>query len=332
MALSEAFLKRMEEYLEEIRERNQRLKGGVKSAEEINQEISATPTLNRQPEFIVERALQLGNINRPPSTEPPKIPEEMSLETPQSSQIPSYLKGVKLGGDNVPKIDFLARARADALRRDQLLQQKQQTPPTYPVDEDQFWGVRNNSSIFSDPRFRAQALSMTPTVAFAQGSFSQPQSPQLSDDSPLLKVVTGGAAIVDSFGEKWDKNYPTVHSYNPGIDVAANVGDPVRAVVGGQVVLAQNVRGYGKTVIVDSGDGDIQMYAYMDDVNVQPGQTIQAGALLGSVGLPLLSRGIPSIHFEVRRGESAAAIDPVKWLQEKFGQVGTASVGRGGAF
>jgi len=337
MALSPAFTKRMEEYLSEIRSRNQRLQGGVESASAVNQEISATPTLNRPPEFIQERALQLGNINRPPSTEPPKIPEEMSLETPQSSQIPSYLKGVKLGGDNVPKIDFLERARQDALKRDQLLQQQQQpsTQPTYPVDENQFWGVRGSSSILDDPRFSAQSSPITPTVASAQASFAQPTQPPIQaqpidPNSPLMKVVNGGATIIDNYGEKMDQTYG-IHRFNPGIDVAANVGDPVQAVVGGQVALARFVRGYGNTVIVDSGDGDIQMYAYLNDLNVQPGQAIQAGMLLGSVGTTGLS-DTPSLHFEVRRGNNASYVNPVQWLQQKVGGAGTANIGLGGAF
>jgi len=338
MALSPAFTKRMEEYLSEIRSRNQRLQGGVESASSVNQEISATPTLNRPPEFIQERALQLGNSNQPVSTAVPQVPSELSFNTQQPSQAPSYLQGVNIGGGTAPKIDFLERARQDALKRDQLLQQQQQpsTQPTYPVDENQFWGVRGSSSILDDPRFSAQSSPITPTVASAQASFAQPTQPPtqaqpIDPNSPLMKVVNGGATIVDNYGEKWDKNYPTVHSFNPGIDVAANVGDPVQAVVGGQVALARFVRGYGNTVIVDSGDGDIQMYAYLNDLNVQPGQAIQAGMLLGSVGTTGLS-DTPSLHFEVRRGNNASYVNPVQWLQQKVGGAGTANIGLGGAF
>jgi murein DD-endopeptidase MepM/ murein hydrolase activator NlpD len=335
MALSSAFTKRMEEYLSEIRARNQRLQSGVESATAVNQEIFATPTLNRPPDFIQERALQLGNSNQPVSTAVPQVPQEMSFNTQQPLQTPSYLQGVNVGGGTAPKIDFLERARQDALKRDQLLQQQQQPSmqSTLPADENQFQGVMNNQSILNDPRFNAQSSSMAPTMASAQGSLTQPiqptQAQPIDPNSPLMKVANGGATIVDNYGEKWDKNYPTVHSFNPGIDVAANVGDPVQAVVGGQIALARFVRGYGNTVIVDSGDGDIQMYAYLNDLNVQPGQAIQTGMLLGSVGTTGLS-DTPSLHFEVRRGNSAQEINPVQWLQQKFGGAGTASLG--GAF
>lgn len=57
--------------------------------------------------------------------------------------------------------------------------------------------------------------------------------------------------------------------------------------------------GYGNYVMIDHGNGKISIYGHLSGVTVSPGQTVQAGQLIGYVGSTGYSTG-PHLHFEMR--------------------------------
>ena len=79
--------------------------------------------------------------------------------------------------------------------------------------------------------------------------------------------------------------------------------------MGGQVVFAGTYGGYGKLVTVEHDGGYASLYAHLAEINVETGQKIPAGTLIGRVGSSGDSTG-PHLHFEWRR--SGQAIDPLK--------------------
>ncbi|MEN3185967.1 MAG: peptidoglycan DD-metalloendopeptidase family protein [Atribacterota bacterium] len=128
----------------------------------------------------------------------------------------------------------------------------------------------------------------------------------------LLWPVQGGK-VIRSFGESKDPRYG-VTFYNPGIDVAAPLGSPVVAASSGVVILAQNVRGYGKTIILDHGRDIFTVYAHLGELKVSSGQEVKEGQVIGLVGdTGLVDR--PTLHFEVRVGEKAKEENPLQWLE-----------------
>ncbi len=77
--------------------------------------------------------------------------------------------------------------------------------------------------------------------------------------------------------------------------------------------MAQTLRGYGKTILLDHGD-IITMYAHLSEIKVEGGQKVKGGEVIGAVGdTGLVER--PLLHFEVRVGSSAREEDPLKWLR-----------------
>ncbi len=95
----------------------------------------------------------------------------------------------------------------------------------------------------------------------------------------------------------------------PGLELRAPLGSPVRAVYPGRVAFADQYADYGKTVIVDEGDGYYTVSANLSEINVQVGDDVSQGTRLGSVGDS--GKGA-ALYFEIRKG--ADTLDPSPWF------------------
>ena len=96
-----------------------------------------------------------------------------------------------------------------------------------------------------------------------------------------------------------------------GIDIRNRPGTPIRAAAGGRVRYSGTMRGYGKVVILDHGDGLETRYAHNRRNLVRQGQSVQRGQTIAELGATGNATA-PHVHFEVRfRGEPR---DPVSHL------------------
>lgn len=68
---------------------------------------------------------------------------------------------------------------------------------------------------------------------------------------------------------------------------------------------------YGYHVIVDCGDGWSTLYAHMSEIDVNPGQRVSAGTVLGISGVTGFTTG-EHLHFEIRH--NGAAVNPADYL------------------
>jgi hypothetical protein len=62
-----------------------------------------------------------------------------------------------------------------------------------------------------------------------------------------------------------------------GVGIGAAEGTPVRAVAGGEVMVAEQIGTYGVTVILQHGGGDYSVYGSLGRADVRKGQTIARG-------------------------------------------------------
>lgn len=99
--------------------------------------------------------------------------------------------------------------------------------------------------------------------------------------------------------------------HHDGIDLAAPVGAPIRAIADGQVMYADPHGGYGKYIVVRHLNGITSHYGHCDTMEVIPGHTVTAGQIIGTVGNSGASTG-PHLHFEIRRDGEAQ--DPESFL------------------
>lgn len=91
-----------------------------------------------------------------------------------------------------------------------------------------------------------------------------------------------------------------IHGHN-GVDLAGQVGEPIHAVAGGTVLVA-NVGGwgggYGSYVVLKHGNGTQTLYGHMSRVDVGVGQHVDQGDVIGALGNSGHSTG-PHLHIEV---------------------------------
>jgi murein DD-endopeptidase MepM/ murein hydrolase activator NlpD len=86
-----------------------------------------------------------------------------------------------------------------------------------------------------------------------------------------------------------------------GVDYAAPTGTPIRAAGDGKITFRGTKRGYGKTMVLDHGNGISTLYGHMSGYRSGPrvGSRVRQGDVIGYVGMTGLATG-PHLHYEFR--------------------------------
>ncbi|MDR2060982.1 MAG: peptidoglycan DD-metalloendopeptidase family protein [Acinetobacter sp.] len=115
----------------------------------------------------------------------------------------------------------------------------------------------------------------------------------------------------NSFGRKrfFNGEERAPHS---GLDIPAPVGQKVVAPAEGVVVGTGNYFFNGNTVLIDHGQGLISMFCHLSKINVEKGQHIQQGEVLGLVGKTGRVTG-PHLHWGMSLNN--ARVDPQLFLK-----------------
>jgi murein DD-endopeptidase MepM/ murein hydrolase activator NlpD len=117
--------------------------------------------------------------------------------------------------------------------------------------------------------------------------------------------------ISSPFGVRIDP-FGRGRSIHEGIDFIAPYGANVLAVANGIVVVAFYHPEFGNMVEINHGGELITRYAHMSALNVQVGEAVRRGQLIGHLGNSGRSTG-PHLHFEVRA--NGVPINPGKFLK-----------------
>ncbi len=128
---------------------------------------------------------------------------------------------------------------------------------------------------------------------------------------PVRKPVFGEIDMSSGFGMRIDPfvRAPAMHT---GMDFRGDTGDPVRATASGKVTIAGPYGGYGKMIEIDHGNGFSTRYAHLSATEVNVGQSIKTGQIVGRIGSTGRSTG-PHLHYETR--VDGDAVDPQKFLR-----------------
>jgi lipoprotein NlpD len=103
------------------------------------------------------------------------------------------------------------------------------------------------------------------------------------------------------------------HPTRKGIDIAGNLGQPIRAAAAGEVVYSgSGLTGYGKLIILKHDERFLSAYAYNQDLLVSEGESVQSGQVIGRMGQA--EAGKPMLHFEIRLDGNP--IDPLRQLPQ----------------
>ena len=94
------------------------------------------------------------------------------------------------------------------------------------------------------------------------------------------------------------------HRIHLGIDIAGNVGDPVKSFGKGTVERVYNDTFMGRTVVIDHGKGLKSVYMNLADAlpeGIGVGAAVDVGTVIGAIGETAMSECAdhPHLHFEV---------------------------------
>jgi len=124
--------------------------------------------------------------------------------------------------------------------------------------------------------------------------------------APLFGRLTSGFGV-----RRWRRSG---HSENhQGIDIAVPRGTPVLAPAEGVVTYAGWKGDYGKMVELDHGTGYTTRFGHLSQIDVEIGDRVMKGQIIGEVGSTGRSTG-PHLHYEVRfQGQP---VDPLDYLKD----------------
>lgn len=101
---------------------------------------------------------------------------------------------------------------------------------------------------------------------------------------------------------------------NRARDIACSYGTPIYAAESGTAYISFSGswgHGYGNTIDIRSANGLMTRYAHMSSFNVNSGQYVNRGDVIGFVGMTGRTSG-PHLHFEVLI--NGVAVDPINYL------------------
>ncbi|MDT8379692.1 MAG: peptidoglycan DD-metalloendopeptidase family protein [Desulfotignum sp.] len=132
-----------------------------------------------------------------------------------------------------------------------------------------------------------------------------------SQKGRLVPPVAG--EIISRFGMKQLGDYKSF-TFQSGIDIRGEQGEPVRSVFRGDVIFAEWLKGYGNMVIINHGEHYYTLYAYLQEVFRKKGDTVDTGEVIATVGETGSLKGV-CLHFELRH--HGKPVDPLKWLKKE---------------
>ncbi|MCM2250097.1 MAG: peptidoglycan DD-metalloendopeptidase family protein [Geothrix sp.] len=121
----------------------------------------------------------------------------------------------------------------------------------------------------------------------------------------VLRQPTPGG-LTASFGMRRIFNGEP-RSPHSGLDIRAPQGQAVRAPAAGVVVLTGDFFYSGNAVFLAHGEGVVSLLCHLSKITVQQGQRVQAGDLIGEVGMTGRATG-PHLHWSLSLNN--ARVDP----------------------
>jgi murein DD-endopeptidase MepM/ murein hydrolase activator NlpD len=127
-------------------------------------------------------------------------------------------------------------------------------------------------------------------------------SSDLQEQYKLLKhtpsIFPTNGTIMSGFGYRLDP-FTKTPEFHTGLDIANQSAPPIYASADGEVIFADYLPGYGKTLKIDHGYGYITVYAHLNSFKVKVGDKVKRHQLIGYMGSTGRSTGT-HLHYEVR--------------------------------
>lgn len=136
-----------------------------------------------------------------------------------------------------------------------------------------------------------------------QGKFRSPVAPEFTDCWP------------STFGRRRSYNGSAFTYIHSGLDFCGQTGHKIFAPAKGKVVYTGSFFVRGNTTIIDHGWGVFTLYAHQSEIEVNVGDIVEPGQVIGLVGNTGRVTG-PHLHWEVWVG--GVQVDPYDWILNEY--------------
>lgn len=158
---------------------------------------------------------------------------------------------------------------------------------------------------------RLVALAACGAVVWMVGLSTVPSTVRLAP-----AAVVAGATVTQPFGctdvklEPLSARCRTRH-FHTGVDLAAPAGTEVFSATSGVASAGSDSAGAGNYVVIQYDRQTRILYCHLSSFRVRPGQHVNAGDIIGTVGATGLATG-PHLHLEI--DVAGRPVDPGAWL------------------
>jgi murein DD-endopeptidase MepM/ murein hydrolase activator NlpD len=153
-------------------------------------------------------------------------------------------------------------------------------------------------------RLRRKLAAAQATTAPSGNSGGGPSAPiKINVSGNMTCPVAGPVSFVDSWGA------PRSGHTHQGVDMMADYGTPLVAIVSGTVTYAAYDGSGGNMLWIAGTDGNSYYYMHNQENFVGEGARVQVGQQIGTVGDTGNAAGTPHLHFEFHPG-GGSAVNP----------------------
>jgi murein DD-endopeptidase MepM/ murein hydrolase activator NlpD len=154
-----------------------------------------------------------------------------------------------------------------------------------------------------EPPSAAKPLPDEDIPAASEAAKATPPSPDLGEAATAASAAAFAMPVQGKIIRGYDKKA------NQGIDISAPAGTTVAAAASGTVAAVTKDTDQVPIVVIRHDGGLLTVYAGLDALKVQKGDSVSRGQAIGAV-----RQGDPAfLHFEVRKGVDS--LDPMTYLQ-----------------
>ncbi|MEU6265810.1 M23 family metallopeptidase [Saccharopolyspora shandongensis] len=130
--------------------------------------------------------------------------------------------------------------------------------------------------------------------------------PAPADESADAWVSPAEGEISSGFGDRWG----TMHN---GVDIANDIGTPIRAAARGTVIDSGPASGYGMWIRIAHDSDVVSIYGHIDEDFVEVGEQVRAGQQIATMGDRGESTG-PHLHFQLE--VAGQPVDPEQFYRD----------------
>ena len=173
--------------------------------------------------------------------------------------------------------------------------------------------IENTVAVFNEGNIEVKSEDIAPiqdtVVTSSQISLMDMDKEEiLSKNINMILPVNG--TVTSIYGAR-DEVFENV-GYHTGIDVANVLNTEIKSATGGTVVSAQQMdKYYGNNIEIEN-NGVIFKYAHLNQINVNEGDVIKQGDIIGLMGSTGMSTG-SHLHFEIKI--NGRSVDPELFLK-----------------